>query len=456
MIEFVTLFLGLASGPQTVEVVVGESVAAVELVLDGETVARAEEPPWLLPLDLGPLPLPRRLAAVARGAGGEELGRAEQGINLPRDAAEARLLLERSAEGHPVAAQLTWESRAGARPAQVTVTLDGEPLAVADWDRFELPPVELDRFHVLQARLRFSDEVWAETYVGFGGAYTDTTDIRLTALPVTMVGKAASYGPRDLQDLLRKAGEPLRVVAVERGLADVVVVRAGAVVEAVARLEGLTGRDSSSAIGSINVVSVADAGPSVRGAYATTNDRIRRVAALAEDERLRLLVPRTKEVVRQVLRMELFPTSPEISPEQGGYRWALGLEVTLPGLEGGERLADAVAIAGLHAASGNRRRAVVLALAGEVEDASRYAVGEVRRYLEALRVPLVVWRIGEAVAADRRWGAVETIADEKDLKRAVRELQAGLDRQRMIWLEGRHLPAEISLPERRAGVLPVN
>ncbi len=454
MIEFVTLFLGLASGPQVVEVAVGEPAAAVELRLDGETVARAEEPPWTLEVDLGAAPLPRRLEALAIGADGAELGRAVQWVNLPRAAAEARLLLERDGAGAPVAARLAWESRAAARPTQLAVTLDGEPLAVADPSRFALPPVDSERFHVLQARLRFTDEVWAEAVVGFGGGYADTSGSRLTALAVSVDGKARSYGPREFQEVLRKLGGPLRVVAVERGLADVVVVRAGAVVEAVSALEGLSRGGAYGGVGSLNPVSVGDAGPVVSGAVATGSDRVRRFAALAEDERLRLLVPRTKEVARQVLRMELFPTSPEISPEQGGYRWALGLEITLPGLEGGERLADAVAIAALHAAAGNRRRAVVLALAGEADDASRYRTPEVRRLLAALRVPLVVWRFGEAVAADRQWGAVETIADERGLRRAVRELQEALDRQRVVWLEGHHLPAEIELPDGRSGVRP--
>ncbi len=456
MIEFVTLFLGLASGPQVVEVAVGEPVAAVELRLDGRAVARAEEPPWALEVDLGAAPLPRRLEALALGGDGAELGRAVQWVNLPRAAAEARLLVERDPEGRPVAARLSWESRASARPTHVAVTLDGAPLAVADARRFPLPPVDPERFHVLQARLRFSDEVWAEAVAGFGGGYMDTSGTRLTALAVSVDGRARSYGPRQFQQVLRKAGEPLRVVAVERGLADLVVVRAGAVVEAVSGLEGLSGGGAYGGVGSLNPVSVGDAGPVVSGAVATGGDRVRRVAALAEDERLRLLVPRTKEVVRQVLRMELFPTSPEIAPEQGGFRWALGLEIALPGLEGGERLADAVAIAGLHAAAGNRRRAVVLALAGDAVDASRYGTGEVRRLLEALRVPLVVWRFGEPVADDRRWGTVETIADERGLVRAVRGLQKELDRQRVVWLEGEHLPSEIELPETRSGVRPLS
>ena len=46
MIELITLFLGLLTGPHPVELAVGDAVATVELSLDGRQVARLEGPPW--------------------------------------------------------------------------------------------------------------------------------------------------------------------------------------------------------------------------------------------------------------------------------------------------------------------------------------------------------------------------------------------------------------------------
>ena len=47
MIAFVSLFLGLVLGTQTVEVLVGETVVSVEIRLDGRELARrSENPRW--------------------------------------------------------------------------------------------------------------------------------------------------------------------------------------------------------------------------------------------------------------------------------------------------------------------------------------------------------------------------------------------------------------------------
>jgi len=45
-IAFLTLFLGLIAGPQTVAVDPGAGVAAVELTLDGRGFAKLEHAPW--------------------------------------------------------------------------------------------------------------------------------------------------------------------------------------------------------------------------------------------------------------------------------------------------------------------------------------------------------------------------------------------------------------------------
>ena len=82
MIEILTLFLGLVTGPQTAELAVGDRAAEVEVLLDGQPVATLDGPPWRLQVDLGEALLPHELLAVARDESGAELARARRWINI--------------------------------------------------------------------------------------------------------------------------------------------------------------------------------------------------------------------------------------------------------------------------------------------------------------------------------------------------------------------------------------
>ena len=95
-IAFLTLFLGLVTGPQAVAVDPGAGVAAVELVLDGRGVARLEHAPWSATVDFGPALLPHRLEARGLAADGSEVARTDQWVNLPRPQAEVDIVLEGS------------------------------------------------------------------------------------------------------------------------------------------------------------------------------------------------------------------------------------------------------------------------------------------------------------------------------------------------------------------------
>ena len=70
-VAFVTLFLTLVSGPQTVKVAVTGPVAAVEVLLNGESVGVMRGEPWRLECDFGSL-RPLTLEAVAFDAAGNE------------------------------------------------------------------------------------------------------------------------------------------------------------------------------------------------------------------------------------------------------------------------------------------------------------------------------------------------------------------------------------------------
>ena len=61
MIEIVSLFLGLISGFQDVEVRATGPVADVELLLDGRTVGVLAQEPWDFACDFGPGLAPHEL-----------------------------------------------------------------------------------------------------------------------------------------------------------------------------------------------------------------------------------------------------------------------------------------------------------------------------------------------------------------------------------------------------------
>ena len=91
MIEILTLFAALVSGPQAVELAVAPEVDAVVVRLDGEEVANLEAPPWRLTVDLGPELAPHLLEAEARDGGGATLTTARRWVNRapPAEATEA-------------------------------------------------------------------------------------------------------------------------------------------------------------------------------------------------------------------------------------------------------------------------------------------------------------------------------------------------------------------------------
>ncbi len=70
-----------------------------------------------------------------------------------------------------------------------------------------------------------------------------------------------------------------------------------------------------------------------------------------------------------------------------------------------------------------------------------------RRYLRALGVPLYVWVVGakKGAALYPEWGEVRAVRSLRDLRRAVRDLEADLKRQKILWVDGRHLPQSLEI-----------
>jgi hypothetical protein len=352
MIVFVTLLLGLISGPIPIYVTVEGPVATVEYLLDGTVVAKAEFPPWSAKVDFGPALQPRELVARALDKDGNEIARATRWVNLPREPAEA-------------------EKRGSA------------------------------------------------------------VSTELTAVPVRVPEKAAPPTPEGLQGRLSSSGRPLPVAAIDHGPGKVLIVRIPGSAEAYERLVPPRPKRVDRKFPTLGI-----------DPNAGRNDM-----RLGPEDTVRLLFP-TANVQRDSGTLtELFDTSRDLTRENGGLFWFLTRVIPGKDAQGDQRIADAVAVAGFQAVTGNHRRAVVLVLGKDLRDTSRYDPVTVRRYLESIRAPLFVWSLEKpkdnpGLAA---WGEVEDISSVHKLHKAYDRLKSELESQRIVWVEGRHLPQSITL-----------
>jgi hypothetical protein len=427
MIEFVTLLLGLVAGPRTVELAVRPPVVAIELRLDGEVVGRVDEPPWRLGIDLGSELAPHLLTAVGLDQGGSEVARSAQWVNVPRGSEEARWILEAGEEGWPRSARLAWTSVRAVRPVQVRVTFDGAEIPLGDEDRVALPEYGREQIHLLAAELLFPDRDAIRAESVFGGRFGEGVSTELTAVPV-----AADEGERlpDRAELERAfvgpGGSPLETVSIEASEADVVVVT-----------------DEASRLAARDKVLGVEIRLRVRLGSSATD-----LLPLGDQNRVAFVWPvlsQSRIGSGPVLEPGLFPRQ----SSRGGAGADLAellAEATAPAAR--QRVADAVASAGVSAATRNRPRMVVLIVDPATPDGSAFTPREVRDYLARLHVPLEVWTFAEDPGPlAERWGEVAPVREWRKLRAAVSHLRDSLERQEIVWLRGSHLPQSIRLAE---------
>ncbi len=472
IIAFVTLLLGLTAGVKTVEVGVADSVASVEVLLDGTAAGTLDGPPWRLDVDLGAELAPHHLVAIARDAGGVELGRAEQWVNLPHEPVEARLLVD---AGDRVA-RLMWNAIGQGEPEQISLSFDGEPLVVEDPAHIALPDHDPRGLHFLRAELRFAGGLEAVAEAAFGGLFGDQVTTEIQALALALDPQARLPEPADLAGWVAEAASPepvsLAVRALDAGPADVMMVvdlAARAPLEELARSNVVRQpvRAPRRRRADPNLPGYTPQPGPGRRARSRATARVAIPPGLHERDRLRFVYP----VARDGEPYRIFPISEPFGLEQGGI-FDLLTRVNLPAAGSPQRLADAVAIAGLHSYAGHRRRIVVLVLGDDPVDASRFRLPAVRRYLARLRVPLQVWSVSEppsdvyrpgrepqptanaprldaarlkAASGQTELGPVVEVASIQQLKAALDALRRQLDRQRIVWVEGHHLPQRVTL-----------
>ena len=435
MVTFLSLFLWLMTGVHPVKVAVDPGVASVEIFLDGEAIGVAAAPKWEIDCNFGRRLRPHRLEAVARDEAGVELNRTLQFVNLPRAEAEVDVVFEGGAPETPTMLRVITESSQRLEPLAVFVTFDGVMLRESGDGRFELPAYDPSQTHILSAEGHFPEGVTARRDVTFSTTYGGTVATELTAVPV-ILDKNREVAAEEFQGLLRARGMTVRVAAVERLGARVYMVRDHAAwpdLRSTGRL--IDQRDAAS-----------------RRVYMKERMRKAEEAVWVEEippekDRLYVIVPNATDS----RGLALFPVLQPFGISNWGLPWLSTHIVSPRATVRGQRLSEAVAVAGLRAASDGRPRAVVLVLSDKAVDESWHSPSSVREYLKALRVPLVVWSPVREISSNP-WGEAETVTGIGGLNRASRRLRNGLRQQRIVWVEGNHLPHEIELADNERGI----
>jgi hypothetical protein len=323
---FLTFFLGLVSGSETVAFAAGPEVAAIEVRLDGAAAARLAAAPWEAKVDFGTALLPHHLEARALDGRGGEMARVEQWINVPRRAAEAEIVVERAPAGQPRTVRLAWQSVTSEVPRKAELTFDGAPLKLDREYRAALPPMRGTATHVLSADLQFADGVTARHDLALGGEYDDAVATELTAVPVWLPPHVEVPPVAQLQSWFAEAGQPLQVHAVDASAPRLIAVRDPAATRSLLAI-GWIGKHENNFL-------------------------------LSHGTRMRFIWPQAKPFAASGLPGELFGGGSSLDVAQHGIPWLLA-NVVHPGSDR-PRLADAAAVSALDLSASAGPRAVLV------------------------------------------------------------------------------------------------
>ncbi len=333
--------------------------------------------------------------------------------------------------------RLVWSSVDAVRPETARVFLDEAEIESIDPQGFALPRYDVADPHLLQAEVQLGDTT-ARAQAVVGGGPGSTVSQGLTALPLYLEEGGKLPDAARMEGWIEARGEPVRVVAVERPGADLVMIQDLAWYLQ-KRLKGARNEWLKTRV--------------------TTR---RRPTGLKSRDIFRLLFP-IPQTAAATIRSLQFPMSPNLwtgqlieTHAQGAVDRQTadaipqGLMVGIP--VNGERkldssnqhLTDSVAVGALAAAQGQRARVLLLIAGSDEQDHSRYSPEQVRSYLARLNVPLRIWS-PEPEKMAGGWGEVEGIATRNRLERAMRGLRSFLDRQIVVWVEGSHLPHQLQL-----------
>ncbi|HXH39759.1 MAG TPA: hypothetical protein VNN08_14110 [Thermoanaerobaculia bacterium] len=412
-VVFLSLFLGLITGVQSVDLQVDEAVKSVGIVLGGREVARMEKAPWSVKVDFGSALIPNELTAIAYDADGKEVARTSQLINLSRPPAEMEIVI-RSEGRRPVEAQLYGRHRLHKTPTTAKLLLDGAVVRVDRDFRARLPAIDSSNPHIISAEMEFEDGEVAKRDVAIQPGFSGSTDSELTPLLVT---SNVDKQPSSLDGCFATGGAPLRATAIETSDAFVVMVK-----DPETRVRPLP------------------------------NSGLRLDADTAE--RILWPVPRPMNAPGEPTAIA-FPQSVNHGKAPDTLWWLTQRLSPAPVKTEPRQYADAVAVAAMSTLERGRRRAVVLLLS-KTPDRSLYTSATVRRYLEETGVPLFVWSAdGPLPDQAGAWGQIDDISTAAGLEAAVARLNRALTQQRVVWVAADPLRALRAEGTERCGLIPV-
>lgn len=357
----------------------------------------------------------------------------------------------------------------GANVAQVELLLDGELVGARTEPPWEIScdfGKDLEPHELLAvAHDAAGAEVGrARQWINFPGAPSaqGKSGSERTAVAIEVDPRSRTLDLQALSNRFTVQGRPVEPTELDKGLAEVVVVMDREAQAGLRRIADLpqvgakTGRSITEAPIDRSIPSWPHPGDALsRGrerpavALAGREARLRSDMRLEEGQVLTFLWPhryRAEEAEDDAVHPPIFERTRGLPSEYGGVLWLLA-NVHQPLFAPREqRLADAVAAAGMAVAAGGRRRAVVLILGERPSDASRISPPAVRRYLQDIGVPLYVWSVGPVPSeVAKAWGGVLEVPKKKVMRRAVSDLSKRLEAQRIVWLDGVYLPQKVVL-----------
>ena len=425
-VVFLSLFLGLVTGIQSVDLRVDANVHMVRIELAGREVGRLTGAPWSAKVDFGSELIPRELIAIAYDAKGKEIARASQLTNLSPPPAQLEIVI-RSESKRPVDAELVGRHRIHKRPEEATLFVDGAPVRMGRDFRARLPNLDWAHTHVLSAEMRFEDGLVARRELVIEGRFSGSAGSELAPVLVSMNGRQSE----SLEGCFSAGDILLRASAIEKTNALVIMVKDPDSRDLIARLR---------------------------------LDANRADLKLDPGAAERILWPIARPFNSPGEPVAIaFPQSIDRGASEGSSSrgvptipWLLTLGLSpRPTANEPRQFADAVAVAGMNARERGQRRVVVLLLSRK-PDQSLYAAATVRRYLEEVGVPLVVWS-GEGPRPDLAgtWGEIDDVSTAAGLAAAVARLNQQLSQQRIVWLAADPLTALQAKAAERCGLTPV-
>ncbi len=420
MIEFATLLIGLLAGERMVELSIQHPITSVHLVLDGETIAQLGGPPWRAKIDLGHKLQPHRLTAHGFDETGSWIDSTDQILNYNRSSFETTIILDPHPGTQPNTGRIIWRGALNDPPLAINLSFDGRRLATDDRGRFSIPPHDPDDIHVLEAIVLFDQQHSASAVLTFGGVYGDQLTSALTAIPLTSPTDQI-WSSKQVRDWIVVQGRRPDVFKATAGPGLLVVLRGDQIETAIrgARTSGNKLHPKAPAHRLGYEVSAISPRP-LKGHEGTF--RVTDLGQVVPQQGLRPLVLRRRPLV----------------PNRGSDGRTLQKK--------GQRIWDALAVAGTQASASGRPRAVLVMMDSGKGDKSDLEPREAVRYLEKIHVPLFIW--GRDQAAFDQIGVTDSsrhYQGSSEVDRLCIDIAQELASQTIVWLQGEFIPQEVTL-----------